>query len=405
MHDAASRRRRARAARAGLETTAARTTTFDAARTSVPLGSERSTAPRRGSLPHAQRRPAAHRLRRGGRRQAAPDRRPPRPDRLPAPAPAPAGRRLLVGAARARARPASTARLPTSSGTARRPCSAATSSSPARSRPQPLPPPQRTATVDGYRVDLHARRSVRARRPCSTSPSAGTADPSRRSSLPRRCAATSSRSTRATSPTPRPSARRQRGRRIGFDAELDAAGRYRLFLQFKVGGRVHTAAVHGRGGGDDHDPAPQRIDLPIEGMTCASCATRIERSLNELDGVSASVNYATEKATVEFDPAVVAPEALVDAVEAAGYSRALPDAPRPKPRRSTTRPRRCGAARRLARCSRCRCSCWRWSRRSSSRTGSGSRCSSRHRSCSGAAGRSTAPRGRTSATAPRRWTP
>src|SRR3954451_214204 len=66
------------------------------------------------------------------------------------------------------------------------------------------------------------------------------------------------------------------------------------------------------------------LELPITGMTCASCANRIERRLNTLDGVSASVNYATEKATVDFDPATVAPEQLVAAVEAAGYQAVLP---------------------------------------------------------------------------------
>ena len=69
-----------------------------------------------------------------------------------------------------------------------------------------------------------------------------------------------------------------------------------------------------------------RVDLPISGMTCASCATRVERRLNRLDGVTATVNYATERATVEFDPEAVAPERLVEAVEAAGYEAALPDA-------------------------------------------------------------------------------
>jgi Cu+-exporting ATPase len=68
------------------------------------------------------------------------------------------------------------------------------------------------------------------------------------------------------------------------------------------------------------------IEFPISGMTCASCANRIERRLNQLDGVSATVNYATEKAAVEFDPAAVAPEQLVEAVEAAGYQAALPSA-------------------------------------------------------------------------------
>src|SRR4051794_15816161 len=59
--------------------------------------------------------------------------------------------------------------------------------------------------------------------------------------------------------------------------------------------------------------------LALEGMTCAACANRIERSLNKLDGVEATVNFATEIATVSYDPAVYAPEALVAAVERAGY--------------------------------------------------------------------------------------
>src|SRR5687768_5581741 len=68
----------------------------------------------------------------------------------------------------------------------------------------------------------------------------------------------------------------------------------------------------------------ERLELPIEGMTCATCAIRVEKKLNKLDGVAASVNYATERATVEFDAAAVAPEQLVAAVEAAGYRAALP---------------------------------------------------------------------------------
>ena len=68
-----------------------------------------------------------------------------------------------------------------------------------------------------------------------------------------------------------------------------------------------------------------RVDLALEGMTCAACANRIERKLNKLDGVEASVNYATEQAAVRFDPHVVAVADLLDAVEAAGY-RAAPAA-------------------------------------------------------------------------------
>src|SRR5438874_9577333 len=67
-----------------------------------------------------------------------------------------------------------------------------------------------------------------------------------------------------------------------------------------------------------------QVELPITGMTCASCANRIERKLNKLDGVDASVNYATEKATVSYDADAVEPELLVDTVAAAGYEAVLP---------------------------------------------------------------------------------
>src|SRR4051795_11878804 len=67
-----------------------------------------------------------------------------------------------------------------------------------------------------------------------------------------------------------------------------------------------------------------RLELPIEGMTCASCAGRVEKSLNKLQGVEATVNFATERATVEFDPAQVEPAQLLGAVEDVGYSTSLP---------------------------------------------------------------------------------
>ena len=70
--------------------------------------------------------------------------------------------------------------------------------------------------------------------------------------------------------------------------------------------------------------ATDHVELPITGMTCASCANRIERKLNKLDGVTALVNYATEKASVDFDRAAVEPEQLIAAVEAAGYQTVLP---------------------------------------------------------------------------------
>lgn len=70
-------------------------------------------------------------------------------------------------------------------------------------------------------------------------------------------------------------------------------------------------------------PHGNLIELSIGGMTCASCAARIERKLNKLDGVSATVNYATEKATVTFPEAVTADE-LIKLVEATGYTAELP---------------------------------------------------------------------------------
>ncbi|HET7445440.1 MAG TPA: heavy metal translocating P-type ATPase [Solirubrobacterales bacterium] len=69
-----------------------------------------------------------------------------------------------------------------------------------------------------------------------------------------------------------------------------------------------------------------RVELTITGMTCASCANRVERNLNELDGVEASVNYATERAAVAFDPQLVGAEDLLETVAAAGYEAALPAA-------------------------------------------------------------------------------
>ncbi|HMA46194.1 MAG TPA: cation transporter, partial [Frankiaceae bacterium] len=73
--------------------------------------------------------------------------------------------------------------------------------------------------------------------------------------------------------------------------------------------------------------APARVELAVGGMTCASCAARIERKLNRLDGVHATVNFATEIATVAYDPAEVTPDELVAAVEATGYTARLPRPP------------------------------------------------------------------------------
>ena len=70
------------------------------------------------------------------------------------------------------------------------------------------------------------------------------------------------------------------------------------------------------------------VDLDITGMTCASCATRVERKLNKLPGVEATVNFATEKARVHSE-APVPVEELIAAVEQAGYGASLPPPPVP----------------------------------------------------------------------------
>jgi Cu+-exporting ATPase len=70
--------------------------------------------------------------------------------------------------------------------------------------------------------------------------------------------------------------------------------------------------------------ASERVELVIEGMTCASCATRIEKKLNRLDGVAATVNFASEHAAVAFDPTQVSVNDLIGTIEAAGYHAAIP---------------------------------------------------------------------------------
>jgi Cu+-exporting ATPase len=79
-------------------------------------------------------------------------------------------------------------------------------------------------------------------------------------------------------------------------------------------------------------PDSGRVELDITGMTCASCANRIERKLNKLTGVRASVNFATERATVDH-PVDITVDRLLDTVRAAGYQAT---APRPKPESDET---------------------------------------------------------------------
>lgn len=71
---------------------------------------------------------------------------------------------------------------------------------------------------------------------------------------------------------------------------------------------------------DTIQPQPQpHLDLALSGMTCAACAARIEKVLNRVPGVRASVNFAAEIARIDYQPATATPETLIKAVEKAGY--------------------------------------------------------------------------------------
>jgi Cu+-exporting ATPase len=80
----------------------------------------------------------------------------------------------------------------------------------------------------------------------------------------------------------------------------------------------------------------QHVQLPITGMTCASCAARIEKKLNRLDGVEASVNYATESASVQYDASRIEPSQLVDVIRATGYDATMPAVAGPPSASATT---------------------------------------------------------------------
>jgi P-type Cu+ transporter len=90
--------------------------------------------------------------------------------------------------------------------------------------------------------------------------------------------------------------------------------------------RAPAMSASTRGTAPDAATPPAQVELLIGGMTCASCANRIERKLNKLDGVTASVNYATEKATVTYAEGRTTDD-LVAVVAAAGYTATLPSPP------------------------------------------------------------------------------
>ncbi|MFJ6612699.1 heavy metal translocating P-type ATPase, partial [Streptomyces sp. NPDC091289] len=91
---------------------------------------------------------------------------------------------------------------------------------------------------------------------------------------------------------------------------------------------AHSATTATTAAGSAADTAA--VELAIGGMTCASCAARIEKKLNRMDGVEATVNYATEKAKVTYQGTDVSVDDLIATVEATGYT-ARPPAPPASP--------------------------------------------------------------------------
>ena len=91
-------------------------------------------------------------------------------------------------------------------------------------------------------------------------------------------------------------------------------------------GAPRSGSVDGAGGALGVPVSSQAIELEIGGMTCASCAARIEKKLNRMPGVEASVNYATERAQVSL-PEGTDVAAAIATVEATGYTASLPELP------------------------------------------------------------------------------
>ena len=114
--------------------------------------------------------------------------------------------------------------------------------------------------------------------------------------------------------------------RVSYDPNVVRPDDLRAAIEKAGYGVEELQSEGGQNGHAPVDASPTgEITLDVEGMTCASCVRRVERSLSRVDGVSeASVNFATEQATVSYDPAAVDISALTAAVEKAGFGASLP---------------------------------------------------------------------------------
>lgn len=88
--------------------------------------------------------------------------------------------------------------------------------------------------------------------------------------------------------------------------------------------QIHANEITGKIEKLGYGVTKERLDLAISGMTCAACATRIEKGLNKLQGISsANVNLATESATVDYQPGFVEPDAIIEKIHKLGYTATL----------------------------------------------------------------------------------
>ena len=169
--------------------------------------------------------------------------------------------------------------------------------------------------------------------------------------------------------------------------------------------RAMTASVVG---GTAETDAARRVQLDVSGMSCAACAARVETKLNKVDGVRASVNFATRVATVDAAGSVHTDE-LCEVVRKAGYEAAPRSRRAPSRRRSRRRARPLSAAPAGGRGGVVRAAgrpvgdVRRRAQHPVHRLGMGAHRAGRCRSSPGRPGRSTASRCATPATAPRRW--
>ncbi len=209
--------------------------------------------------------------------------------------------------------------------------------------PRPLPMPERTVDAgDGYEVADRLRRAGGRRRYARrSSRSAGTARPSTASSPTSAPTAIWSSFARAISPSSTPTRRASRAAaaRSPSTSTIRRRGRTGCTCSSATAARSTPRRSPSWSAGRARSPrrstmtmeAPmrteaERLELDVKGMTCASCANRVERKLNEIDGVEATVNFATERAAVSFAPGAVDAGELLGAVESAGYEATLPAA-------------------------------------------------------------------------------